>query len=79
MWKTVVAEGISGVKEKELFKVSKANQVHPNTKTTLLCMKIVICVANLPPDLARVVEAWEHLPEAVLAGTVVMVNAARQK
>jgi hypothetical protein len=30
------------------------------------------------PALARVVEAWPALPEAIRAGIVAMVNAAKQ-
>ena len=32
--------------------------------------------ANLDPDLARVLEAWPTLPEALRAGIVAMVKAA---
>jgi len=32
--------------------------------------------AELPPDLARVVERWSGLPEALRAGILVMVEAA---
>ena len=31
---------------------------------------------KMPPDLAQVAAAWQHLPEAVKAGIVVMVSAA---
>jgi hypothetical protein len=31
----------------------------------------------LPPDLAAVIDAWPELPEAIKAGIVAMVNAAR--
>lgn len=34
---------------------------------------------NLPPDLAEVVEAWDRLPEAIKAGIVAIVTAARGK
>jgi len=33
-------------------------------------------LAEKSPDLAAVVEAWPHLPEAVKAGIVAMVKAA---
>ena len=33
----------------------------------------------LPEDLQTVVEAWERLPQAVQAGIVAMVEAARLK
>ena len=29
-----------------------------------------------PPDLAAVIKAWDHLPEAIRAGIVATVNAA---
>ncbi len=32
---------------------------------------------NLPPDLADVVNAWPTLPEAIKAGILAMVKAAR--
>ena len=35
-------------------------------------------VHALPEDLALVVDAWDHLPEAVKVGILAMVNAARQ-
>ena len=38
----------------------------------------VICMSDLPEDLATVVAAWESLPEAVKAGIVAMVNVARR-
>ena len=31
---------------------------------------------KMPPDLARVAAAWQHLPEAVRASIVAMVRAA---
>ncbi len=30
-----------------------------------------------PPDLAQVIDAWDHLPPAVKAGIVAMVKALR--
>ena len=32
--------------------------------------------ADLPPDLAQLVAAWQHLPEAVKVGILAMVTAA---
>jgi len=40
--------------------------------------KCVICVSDVPEDLATVVAAWEKLPAAVKAGIVAMVTVARQ-
>ncbi|MGO9112708.1 MAG: hypothetical protein ACLP9L_26035 [Thermoguttaceae bacterium] len=31
--------------------------------------------SEFPPDLAAVVDAWPHLPEAIKAGIVAMVKA----
>ena len=41
--------------------------------------KRVPSVHQLPPDLARIAEAWDSLPEAVKAGILAMVDAARQE
>jgi len=41
--------------------------------------KCVICVSDIPDDLATVVAAWESLPAAVKAGIVAMVTVARQQ
>jgi hypothetical protein len=30
-----------------------------------------------PPDLARVINAWDRLPEAIKAGVLALVNAAK--
>ena len=35
--------------------------------------------ADLPPDLAQVAAAWQHLPEAVKAGILAMVSAASRR
>ncbi len=46
---------------------------------TILHPKCVTCVQqNVPDDLREVMGAWEHLPEAVKAGIVAMVKAARE-
>ena len=34
------------------------------------------CKTQMDPDLARLVEAWTTLPEAICAGIVAMVKAA---
>jgi len=34
--------------------------------------------AKMPHDLAQVVAAWRHLPEAVRAGILAMVTASRE-
>jgi hypothetical protein len=33
--------------------------------------------AKMPPDLAQLAAAWQHLPEAVKAGIDAMVTASR--
>lgn len=33
----------------------------------------------MPADLAQVVEAWNHLPEAVKAGILAMVAASKRE
>ena len=43
---------------------------------------LAACLARIRenrPDLAAVVEAWDSLPEAVKAGILAMVEAARAK
>ena len=45
---------------------------------TSLHEKCVICVSDIPDDLATVVAAWGRLPAAVKAGIVAMVTVARQ-
>jgi hypothetical protein len=34
-------------------------------------------VAEIPPDLAQIAAAWQHVPEAVRAGVLAMVTASR--
>jgi hypothetical protein len=42
--------------------------------------KCALCVhPSLPEDLAKVVELWDKLPEAVKIGIMAMVNTARQQ
>jgi hypothetical protein len=36
-------------------------------------------VSDLPDELRDVIDAWDNLPEAVKAGVVAMVDAARKK
>ena len=36
----------------------------------------VIYMGDLPQDLRHVIEAWEHLPEAIKVGIVAMVQAS---
>jgi hypothetical protein len=45
---------------------------------TFLHEKCVICVSELPEDLARIVESWQQSPEAVRVGIVAMIQAARE-
>lgn len=45
---------------------------------TFLHAKCVLCVSELPNDLALVVESWQRLPEAVRVGIVAMIQAARE-
>ena len=33
--------------------------------------------AEMPPDLAQIAAAWQHVPEAVRAGVLAMVTASR--
>jgi hypothetical protein len=49
-----------------------------HSDNTFLHEKCARSVHALPEDLALVVDAWDHLPEAVKAGILAMVNAARQ-
>ncbi len=55
--------------------VSSSPSEHQND--TFLHEKYVICVSEISDDLATVVHAWDKLPEAVKAGILAMVNAAR--
>ena len=54
------------------------NNISEHQNDIFLREKCVICVSDLPEDLATVVAAWESLPEAVKAGIVAMVNVARR-
>ena len=46
-------------------------------ENTFLHEKCVICVSQIPEDLATVVHTWDSLPAAVKAGIMAMVKAAR--
>lgn len=47
-------------------------------ENTFLHEKCVICVSQIPEDLAIVVHTWDSLPTAVKARIVAMVKAACQ-
>jgi hypothetical protein len=64
-----------------LAQLAHRDATHPpdtseHSHSTFLHEKCVICVSNLPDDLALVVEAWDRLPEAVKVGILAMVNVA---
>jgi hypothetical protein len=46
-------------------------------QNTLVHEKCVICVSQIPEDLATVMRAWGSLPAAVKAGIVAIVQASR--
>jgi hypothetical protein len=44
-----------------------------------LAVPVAVDGSEIGPELARVVEAWTGLPEAVKAGILAMVEAARKE
>ena len=44
--------------------------------TVVPCPSGAISGLDFPPDLARVVAAWDRLPEAIKAGVLALVQAA---
>ena len=61
-----------------LFASEHQQHTPEHQNDTFLRSEYVICMSDLPEDLATVVAAWESLPEAVKAGIVAMVNVARR-
>jgi hypothetical protein len=39
------------------------------------CPAKAVSGQKIPDDLARVIDAWNHLPEAIKAGILALVNA----
>jgi len=50
---------------------------NPPIPSAAECAALSVETPRIDPDLARVVEAWPDLPEAVRAGITAMIEAAR--